>query len=597
MIVAPNTAPLITKTHFQYEATSPRSVRTIEKNERLFTFDSIRADDIDGGNCENGIIVDGNRVYYNHHHTSHYLQQYQQQKTDFKISNGSSSNNKNDSKYKSKESSSAMEKENANDKLNAQRLRHKQQPDDTYYDEQKYSSYGKYYRKDSTGAWKNQFESNASNSGNSQQSGGHKTSKQYPSSFSSNSSSGSKKRFDDTMFPFDRESIMYDDTENAPEWTKNNFRHLSSHGNNYYETQSPDYDYYDSFRCSISGVARKSTASCSSTADGRLFKELSILSRKQQQQEEQRIKQQQQQQQQSTTAVTTTSKYEHPPSPSSIKNDQKIAKNHISDPDAFTPIPIVKSNSKSNCIVSNATTIITTTYNNNTTSISIMNTTNPNKMSPSNNTHVNNTNNCNDNESKLNSVSQFEQIASKFDQIPSKLSDAFRIYKDFNNTTNSSSQSPSSQTQQQPFSPSPTQKAQHDPTTQYSSQTSPLPDLRVDFFTEAVENAQKRHSFVEITMKQVLPLSDTSPSRAFSIAATTTTNNTHTSNTSINSGINVTPNPMDDTIASACSTQTPRATIVVQQVKKKSTKTHIQSNTETSTSTLNIQYTVHTQYT
>lgn len=89
---------------------------------------------------------------------------------------------------------------------------------------------------------------------------------------------------------------------------------------------------------------------------------------------------------------------------------------------------------------------------------------------------------------------------------------------------------------------------------------SPKSDSRVDFFTEPVTNIKKRHSYVEITMKQVVaPLPDTSPNTCSSI-----------SNVGNSTGINVTSNPMDETTASAtCTTQTPRATIVVQQVIKK----------------------------
>lgn len=88
--------------------------------------------------------------------------------------------------------------------------------------------------------------------------------------------------------------------------------------------------------------------------------------------------------------------------------------------------------------------------------------------------------------------------------------------------------------------------------------TSPVPDLRVDFFSEPIDHLQKRHSYVEITMKQI-SASDMSPSMS--------STNISISNAGNTSGINVTSNPMDDTSATVtCTTQTPRATIVVQQV-------------------------------
>lgn len=90
-----------------------------------------------------------------------------------------------------------------------------------------------------------------------------------------------------------------------------------------------------------------------------------------------------------------------------------------------------------------------------------------------------------------------------------------------------------------------------------------MPDLRVDFFTEPMDsNMQKRHSYVEITMKQIVSPSDISPSMS-------STNINIVNSTGINvNNVNVTSNPMDDTATTvACTTQTPRATIVVQQVK------------------------------
>lgn len=90
--------------------------------------------------------------------------------------------------------------------------------------------------------------------------------------------------------------------------------------------------------------------------------------------------------------------------------------------------------------------------------------------------------------------------------------------------------------------------------------TSPVPDLRVDFFAEPMDNVQKRHSYVEITMKQLSASpSDVSPSMSNTNISIGSTGNS--------TGINVTSNPMDETATTVtCTTQTPRATIVVQQV-------------------------------
>lgn len=93
------------------------------------------------------------------------------------------------------------------------------------------------------------------------------------------------------------------------------------------------------------------------------------------------------------------------------------------------------------------------------------------------------------------------------------------------------------------------------------SATSPVPDLRVDFFSEPMDNVQKRHSYVEITMKQM----NASPSDMMSPSMSST--NISIANAGNSTGINVTSNPMDETTATVtCTTQTPRATIVVQQV-------------------------------
>ncbi|XP_031640448.1 uncharacterized protein LOC116352191 isoform X2 [Contarinia nasturtii] len=482
---APHTAPLISKKHFPFDVpTSPRSVRTTEKSEALFTFEKrtdLTTDDIingcsvggsGGGGYENGcskVIVDGNKVYY--HGSSNY-------KGDNKISNGNG-----DARYRHDK----LDKENACEITTKQQqpLRLKHMNDENYYDEQTYSSYSKYSRRD--GPWKNRH--GGSNKSNSSNKMGKLYSNDYTVAFSSSSNASNKKQYDDTMFPFDRATLAYDggvggSGDNNMEWTK---RNLSSYANNYYDSPSPDYDYYEQFR----SAPRKSTAS-NISSDGRLLKELTSLSRKQ---------------------SMKLSKYDHPPSPSNTntmittntnattttKNDQNHQyKNHISDSDAFS---LTKPNAKTNSTSPDNTTIITTTTHNNATSISI----------------VNQSSNCSAND--RNPVSQFEQIASKFDKIPSKV-------------------------------PS------HDP--HEPPATSPVPDLRVDFFSEPMDNTQKRHSYVEITMKQITT-SDISPSMS-------STNISMVNNIGGNAaGINVTSNPMDETSTVTCTTQTPRATIVVQQ--------------------------------
>lgn len=245
---------------------------------------------------------------------------------------------------------------------------------------------------------------------------------------------------------------------------------------------------------------------------------------------------------------------------SSMKNENH-SKNHISDLDAFSLSSINKPNSKTNlAAISNDNTIITaktTTFNSNANTVSIVNTI-------TNQTSNAQTNVCHS-AKEQNSVSQFEQIASKFDKIPpkSQQSDAFRMYNpDIKESTSILSLKMHSNPCKLTLSQQ--QINQVNEQNQYGATTSPVPDLRVDFFSESRDqNAQKRHSFVEITLKQIVPpLSDASPSKIFS---TITSNNTINSSAS---GINVTSNPMDDTTSVTCTTQTPRATIVVQQVKK-----------------------------
>lgn len=304
-------------------------------------------------------------------------------KCDNKISNG----NGGDARYRGHDKLT-MEKENActaDTTSTMQRLKHL--TDESYYNDQ-YSSYNKYSRRD--GSWKSRHGSSSNKSSNSS----NKATKPYPSEYSTYTKSGTtsnKKHSDDTMFPFDRASVVYDvggDGGNN-DWTRR-----PSYANSYYDSPSPDGnssgDYYEKFR----NAQRKSTVSTTS-ADGRALKE---LSRKQ---------------------SLKLSKYDLPPSPSSIKsyNDHNHKfKNHISETDAFN-LPIAKPNTRTNSITTTdhntinnhatasntSTTTTTATIHGNATTISIVN------QSP---------NNC---ANERNPISQFDQIASKFDKIPSKI--------------------------------------------------------------------------------------------------------------------------------------------------------------------------------
>lgn len=329
--------------------------------------------------------MDGNKVYY--HGSSSY-------KCDNKISNG----NGGDARYRAHDKLT-MEKENActTDGTSTMQQRLKHLTDDSYYNDQTYcSSYSKYSRRD--GSWKSRHGSSGNKSSNSS----NKATKPYPSEYAAYTKSGStsnKKHSDDTMFPFDRAAVTYDvggdgggsGSGGTSEWAKR-----PSYASSYYDSPSPDGnsgDYYEKFR---NAQQRKSTASTTS-ADGRALKE---LSRKQ---------------------SLKLSKYDLPPSPSSIKsyNDHNHKyKNHISETDAFN-LPIAKPNSRTNSItptdhnttnshasstnINASTTTTTATIHGNATTISIVN------QSP---------NNC---ANERNQISQFDQIASKFDKIPSKL--------------------------------------------------------------------------------------------------------------------------------------------------------------------------------
>lgn len=345
------------------------------------------------------------------------------------------------------------------------------------------------------------------------------------------------KRFDDTMFPFDREAIDYDPQEATNEWYKNNARYLSNFGSNQYDTPSPDYDCYESFCAKSASAPRKS-----STSDVRLFKELTRISHKQQQ-DEQRAKQSTT----TTTSMTTSSqithypssklsKYDNTPSPSTSPKQlscmTKYEQNHISDPDAFSPLPAKPNNETS----TSTTTTTNTSSNANSNSNHNDPTTAPQGQSSA----------C-DLESTLNchSVSKFEQIASMFDQIPPKPSDAFRksSYSAGADQVHSSNSAIAATTPPQSTN-------DHSNSAGYGTVSSPLPDFRVDFFAETMTNekpAPKRHSFVE------------SGAMASHRPSSASQHDTQS--------INVTSNPMDESNGCTSTTQqTPRATIVVQQV-------------------------------
>lgn len=444
--------------------------------------------------------MEGNSVYFNRHRSS------------VSYSSSSSSGGGNGGANNNKCEKSSKTKEN--------HIRQKYNYDEPRGGEK----YSKYARKDA--AWKKRYESNGTT-------GLNKTQDYGRGSGSSGSAAHGKlgKRFDDTMFPFDREAIGYEPAEATNDWYKSNARYLSNFGSsNQYDTPSPDYDYYESF-------CAKSAPRKSSTSDVRLFKELTRISHKQQQ-DEQRVKQ-------SPTTATSMltssqaphypsklSKYDNTPSPSTSPKQltcmTKYEQNHISDPDAFSPLP-----AKQNNVTNNSTTTATST-------------------NTSSNANSNNENQCCSNNTKTavntaeNSVSKFEQIASMFDQIPPKPSDAFRkpsfgAAVDLVHTTNSAL-----------AATTPPPSAGDHQSAGYGTVLSPLPDFRVDFFAETSTNeksAHKRHSFVDGGGAIITSQRPSSASQHDTQA------------------INVTSNPMDESNGCASTTQQlPRATIVVQQV-------------------------------
>lgn len=529
---APHTAPVTTKIHFPFDAPkSPRSVRTVEKTEQLFTFEKSgrnggSGSSVGGGVGDDIVTMEGNSVYYNRHRSS----------VSYSSSTG---NNKSDKTSKTKENHNRQ-------KYN--------------YDEPSGGEkYSKYSRKDA--AWRKRYESNGTTGLNKANDYGRGS-----GSGSGGTSAGHgkmAKRFDDTMFPFDREAIGYDPQEATNEWYKNNARYLSNFGSNQYDTPSPDYDYYESFCAKATSAPRKS-----STSDVRLFKELTRISHKQQQ-DEQRAKQMSAGPMMAATAMTSQaphypsklSKYDNTPtspstSPKQLPCMTKYEQNHISDPDAFSPLPAKQINETNNSTITSITTTTTTTTtntNNNNTSSNANSNSKPNNNNNNccnKTTSVANTTSTTTTTAIENSVSKFEQIASMFDQIPPKPSDAFRksSYVAAADQVHNSSNSAIGVT----TPPQPTNDHQ---STGYGTVSSPLPDFRVDFFAETSTNeksTQKRHSFVENNGGGGGAMTTHRPSSA----------SQHDTQP-----INVTSNPMDESNGCTSTTQqTPRATIVVQQV-------------------------------
>lgn len=225
-----------------------------------------------------------------------------------------------------------------------------------------------------------------------------------------------------------------------------------------------------------------------------------------------------------------------------------------------------------------------------------------------------------------NSVSKFEQIAQKFNQIPPKPLDAFNNHHQHHQTQNHHHHHQYQRTaeQQQQYHPSSKHRHHHqhhhhqhhqhhhhqhqqhqhqhhhhhqkqqssqnpsggtsavitrsEASPSSSSAAAPLPNLRVDFFIEnhhhvLLNNCQKSANHPSVVSTTVTPATVTTTTTS-SVAATiavinttatsssAATTTTTTSSTTPTGAINVTPNPMDTAVCTQ-----PRATIVVQQVR------------------------------
>lgn len=156
------------------------------------------------------------------------------------------------------------------------------------------------------------------------------------------------------------------------------------------------------------------------------------------------------------------------------------------------------------------------------------------------------------------SVSKFEQIATKFNQIPPKSLDAFNNHYTQHDSHHSHHHYTKTHHYHQYQSAAvPSQSSSFSVSVNPSREMPPLlPNLRVDFFAETnvddiLDNCQKA---LASTAASVL-VAETLATSVAAAAGTTTT--------SASAGaINVTPNPMDTAVCTQ-----PRATIVVQQVR------------------------------
>lgn len=519
---------------------SPRSARIDNEHDQLFTYEQCNnSSDLD--ECidangfkhgSSGVIVDGNKVYYNHNHfhgsSNSQLSQ--------RINNGNSCEQNSTvggNKYASHKQSNAYasgthcaDKEN---KCGPSIPR----DDRSAADGAGYSRFAGLH--DVSGIWKKRHVNADGPTKN--------TSKSFANEYDSDAND---QRYDSTMFPFDRTAIAYEDQNSGGSGSSGGglerrrsgkYQMHATSSSSYYDSSSPEND--SSYEQSSH---RKS--------DGRQYKEMTIITRKKQPQQKHQ------------PLSAKLSKYDSHKASISSKNDHHHSQNHISDPDAFIT-------------TTDATAIITNT-NTSTNANTSTSTANSNKPIQNYDDHANPSHWSNATDHN-NSILQFEQIASKFDKMPPKCgqSETFHMRADIHESVSVLSlhmhATPCKLTLSQPNTAQSTNSAS-DPYAP-AGNTSPMPDLRVDFFAEPVSESQKRHSFVEIHLKQVGagadgPANDTSPKSVHSCNATLTN---HT-------GINVTPNPMDETTAAVtCTTsQAPRATIVVQQVIRRSQSSSIE---------------------
>lgn len=156
-------------------------------------------------------------------------------------------------------------------------------------------------------------------------------------------------------------------------------------------------------------------------------------------------------------------------------------------------------------------------------------------------------------------VSKFEQIATKFNQIPPKSLDAFNNHYTQHDSHHSHHHYTKSHHYHQYQSAAlPPQPSSSSGSVNPTRETPPLlPNLRVDFFAETnvddtLDNCQKTLA----STAAVVLVGETLTTSVAAVAGTTTNNSASAG------AINVTPNPMDTAVCTQ-----PRATIVVQQVR------------------------------